>query len=462
MSKLMLPPDAGTDRRRETDGWLLMHAANPDSAALNYPAWLGQLTATLMQAQPPRVEGLDADETDVVVDLLDEATEVMAATGAAYFRPSNDGEQWMPQVLDGSNVAPVWRHRKLKAATVWSVVADPRSPDDESKALAIVEYWGERDGVALESPQVELWEGERPTARNRAGAQFEGKRQLDLMSLPESVDRLAVVAGAKAEASNPAARQLHAVTWKWVKGRPVPIFHRNEGFVRGLCRLTDQEQTDAEMARRRIAVDQQLVATNPTQLVGDSGNVVGTVPPGFALDSNVFLLNSQTGHGAQNLDKLQMPLEVIDFSDDLTQRERIERRENSLLEVCGIAPASIGRNVKGSNADSGKAKASDKAMTNGTVANPARRLSRALSAAFTQTAKLASSTAPDVTVTVVEGVKPSLLEAAELAGALSVSEAASTRTLVRTAQPGWTVEQVDAEVALLAAEGRGVLPAEDF
>jgi hypothetical protein len=176
--------------------------------------------------------------------------------------------------------------------------------------------------------------------------------------------------------------------------------------------------------------------------------------PGFNKHDNLLLLSSSMSaeHGPDG------GVTPIEFSDDLVQRDRIERRENSLLEMVGINPASIGRNV-GGRSDSGVAKRADNQMTMNTVTAPARAAEVALSAAVSEIARL-TQTGTDISVSVSEGLKENPIESAETASKLRDAEAASTQTLVKTAHPTWTPDEVMAEVELMQAENLATAPPE--
>jgi hypothetical protein len=138
------------------------------------------------------------------------------------------------------------------------------------------------------------------------------------------------------------------------------------------------------------------------------------------------------------------------FPDSLTQRERIERRFNELLEACGISPPSIGRNVTG-RSDSAAAKRADQQLTMQTVAGPGRRWSAALTDVFTQLAGL-NGGGGDVSVKVHTGLRVPTSEAAETVSILETAQAASTETRVKMVHPEWDDTLVAAEVARINGE----------
>jgi hypothetical protein len=220
-----------------------------------------------------------------------------------------------------------------------------------------------------------------------------------------------------------------------------------------LARLWDQEQDDAEMTRKRVAMPEDALGRKTVYADG-STDVIAR--PGFNKQDNLLLLTSgmSAEHGPNG------GVTPIEFGDDLTQRDRIERRENALLEAVGINPASIGRNV-GGRSDSGVAKRADNQMTMNTVTAPARRAEQALTSVVQDLARLNNVGAgTDVVVSVHEGLKENPIESAEVARTLRDAEAASTRTLVQTAHPTWSDEEVDVEVALMESQGAALAPFE--
>ncbi len=443
--ELILPPGASTTYRRNVNMWASMFNRSADStqASPNYSRWMSNIVAGLMQAKPPEADGVP-DDFDLS-ELVEETARIQSGLGVAFLRPVFDGVEWVTQVMGPTNVAGMWNHRRLSQTLVWTIVPDPTQG---GAAIAVVERWhntGDDSGRVV----LEVWRGDWSS-----DGRFTGKTKLTIGSMPEKIRDLPAVAGAVAdwESAKETLRWIHPVVWQWQNGHPAPIIAGNEHVVAGLERLWDQEQTDAEMARNRIAIDTKMLSTSATRSV--AGDIIA--PAGFGLRDNVIALNSPTGSAQGIADNL--PFHVIHFPDDLTQRERIERRENSLLETCGINPQSVGRSVAG-RSDSAAAKRADQQMTLQTVATPARKMTTALQAQLDQTEKL-NGRKEKVTVTIYEGVRPVSSEAAEEAQTLSSAEAASTRTLIRTAHPTWDDDQVDAELVEMAAEGRVVMPAE--
>jgi hypothetical protein len=130
------------------------------------------------------------------------------------------------------------------------------------------------------------------------------------------------------------------------------------------------------------------------------------------------------------------------------------------LEAVGINPASIGRNV-GGRSDSGVAKRADNQMTMNTITAPARRAEAVLTRTVREIGRLNGAAVPDLEVSVHEGLKENPIESAEVAVKLRDAEAASTRTLVQTAHPTWSDDEVDAEVVLMESQGAALAPFEE-
>lgn len=437
MDKMTLPPEPASAHRQAVTQWAHMYDRPPGyvEAAPNYARWLANIVAGLMQARPPESE-YDADWLDLS-ELVEDVARVQSSQGVCFLRPVHDGESWVVQTLAPDRVAATWAHRRLRSALVWSIHPDPLAPNDQSKAVAVIEKWDNQTGTVTH----EFWRGDLALS-----GVFTGLTELSVEALPDQIRELPAVAGALAdiELAGDLERRLVPVVWQWLKGHPAPMFASNENVIAGLERLWDQEQTDAEMARHRVAIDERMLGRST--ILSDTGQIIASA--GFGIRDNVLALKAPTG-GAQSIGDA-LPFQPITFPDSLIQRDRIERRENSLLEVVGINPQSIGRSVHG-RSDSAAAKRADQQMTLQTVATPARKIQRALSDALTQVASLNGEGA-DVAVTVYEGVRPISSESADEARVLSAAQAASTRTLIETAHPAWSDEMIDAELVRMGDE----------
>lgn len=440
-AKITLPPFPKSGHRQAVNRWAQMYDRPPETLedAPNYSRWLSNIVAGLMQAKPPEAT-VEADWLDLS-ELVEDTVRIQASQGMCILRPVHDGEAWVLQTLAPERVAAVWAHRRMISARVWTILPDPTVENDATKAVAVVEDWDNVAGTVTHS----FWRGDLSTA-----GVFTSNLELNPEALPDKIAALPAVSGALADmAAEQTERRLVPVVWQWIKGQPAPIFSGNENVIAGLERLWDQEQTDAEMARNRVAIDERMLGRST--IMSDEGQVIASA--GFGIRDNVLALKAPQG-GAQAVGD-QLPFQAISFPDSLTQRDRIERRENALLEMVGINPQSVGRSVSG-RSDSAAAKRADQQMTLQTVATPARKLSRALSQALTMVQALNNS-GGDVEVTVYEGVRLISSESAEEARTLSAAQAASTWTLIATAHPHWSEEQIAEEYARMAEEGLALM-----
>jgi len=460
-----LPPDQGTPYRVMVHRWLcLWHArytypetsndlygrvaADTADAAPGYTRSFSQLVAGLFQRQPPSYEPEPSTEPIPAVELSELLAEMVAkAAGQAcvLLRPVFDGVAWRVSVLAPNRFAVKWAHRRPVEIVVWDYAKDPRASDDK-RGLAIVETW--TPGVDGEAGMVvtSVWE----TEADRANGGMKLTDRIDIQNPPEELAEHPYIISAENDA---VARDLVPYVWAWEDFGPASLWYTNENVIDGLARLWDQEQDDAEMTRKRVAMPEDAMGRKTVYADG-STDVIAR--PGFNKQDNILLLTSgmSAEHGPNG------GVTPIEFGDDLTQRDRIERRENALLEAVGINPASIGRNV-GGRSDSGVAKRADNQMTMNTITAPARRAEAVLTRTVREIGRLNGAAVPDLEVSVHEGLKENPIESAEVAVKLRDAEAASTRTLVQTAHPTWSDDEVDAEVGLMESQGAALAPFEE-
>lgn len=462
-----LPPDAGTPLRGQIARWDRLwrgeykydrpsnssddRSVRDDrvNAAPGYSRSFARLIAGLFERQTPSYADDDTvsdpplDPNDLS-DLLSEVAAKGAGYGQVLIRPVYDGDLWVPAVLAPTNYAVEWAHRRPASVTVWDFARDPRKNDPKAR-LAFVERWEPNpDGPGTITTTV--YEAEQ----HPSGKGTQLGKQIDTEQPPPALADHPFVVSA---ANDDVARDVFVFVWAWEDLGPVSLWYTNEGVIDGLARLWDQEQDDAELTRKRVAMPSDLVGT--AEVLADGTQTV-LARPGFNKQDNLLLLSSSMSaeHGPGG------GVTPIEFDDDLVQRERIERRENALLEQVGINPASIGRNV-GGRSDSAAAKRADNQMTMNTITGPARRLESCLSAAVTELGRLAQPVGwREWAVTVFEGLKENPAESADVAAALRNADAASTETLVRTAHPTWPEDDVTAEVERIRAEGGAFAPIE--
>ena len=455
----LLPPDAGTSYRARANRFVALYEREGvDTPAPSYANWVAQIVTGLYQAQPPSHVGLPEDPETLgrVVDYLEEGGGYQAGTGLAVFRPAFNGERWIHQVISPANVAPVWNHRTLAAAVVWTLHDIP-GDGTVRKMVAIVEYWGiNRERERIDTP--ETWVATVDIGRSTTAGAYTIDKLYPIDQVPaDLVARVPAVAATvdaadSEEASKP--RNLVTVAWKWRRTDPVPIYFPNEGVITATEKLHEVEQTDAVMVRNRIAVSKDLVQGS-SRITDDGQRVLAE--PGWVNDQALFVVNSPTG--ASFSEDAKGFLEPIQFDDSLTQTERIESRKALILEQSGINPQSVGMSISG-RSDSAAAKRADQQMTMNTVESPGRRMSAALSAVFQQEARLNADTpegVETVEITVHTGVKPVLVEAVETAARMDAADLGSTETIIRVAQPGRTDAYYREEQTRMAEEGRSVI-----
>lgn len=225
----------------------------------------------------------------------------------------------------------------------------------------------------------------------------------------------------------------------------VSLFDGLEGLILGMHRLYSQEQHDAEMSRRRVAVSEEFVKRDA------GGN------PTVDRRLDLFVL-SEAAAGAVGAER--KPIEAIEFDDDLVMRERLAGRFREFLIACGIAPDTLDATEAG-GAISGTSRRLAQALTLQTVGMVGRYWQHALG----QTLRLALEierahlgvdgipagvTAP--TVTLADGLIDDEAELAKILADLDTAEAISTDQKIRRLHPEWTDEQVDDEIERLRDE----------
>ena len=482
MAKLVLPPDAGTGYRKRVRRWAhLYDREGVETSSPNYAAWVADIVTGLYQAEPPSIT-LDGDPLDQAaddagddvgdadrdqvdedwatelthhtIDLLEEAGERQAGMGLAVLRPVYDGERWTHQVLDPTHFAPYWNHRRLEAAVVWTFLRMPDSDngEDDFRRIAIVEYWGMsrptpgNPPAPITAPETVIAVGEL----DMTGMTFTASEVYDsLDAVPEQYGSIPAVADAFTDEAGEDDRELIPVPWRWSSGDPVPIYFRNEGVITGTEKLHNVEQEDAVMVRKRVAMSKDLLGrSDVTYNNAPGGRTLARA--GWQMESNLLLLEKPTGSWSE--DGGNAPFEVIEFDDDLTQADRIDRHREWILTHCGINPQSVGMSVSG-RSDSAAAKRADQQQTMNTVSGPARKLSAALSLALTQEERLNGGTS-QMTVTVHEGLKPVQSESVDTAAKMDAADLADNRTIVEKANPGRSDAEITTMLTNMEAEGR--------
>jgi hypothetical protein len=443
----LIPPDHNSRTRQQINEWADLWNGHPSRVAPAYTASWGHILAGLLQAEPPAYTtpepaGGWATPESMLAELTEQAVPHSAGFGSVFLRPiPTQAGVWELTTLKPTNVTPIWDHHRLHSATVWDIAYDPRDQRQGSMArLVIIETWN-TDGRVI----VELFEADTIGGHCRLGNRIGATNTLDSTDLEPPAALEGHPYHTAIGGHDPQPRTLTPFVWKWEDGHPAPVFVRNEPAIRGLQRLSTQEQEDAEMARNRIAIAADSLLKDD---VWSSDGARKIAQSGFNTDSNVLAL--ARGMSAQNPG--EGGVQVITFPDGLTQRDRIERRQNEILEAIGINPQSIGRSVTG-RSDSAAAKRADQQMTMNTIAGPARRWQQALQTAVAQLHTLNRSSGQAPTVRIVEGMKLGTAERIETVQIATAADAMSTRTKLETIHPEWSDIRIDRELADLAAEG---------
>lgn len=226
----------------------------------------------------------------------------------------------------------------------------------------------------------------------------------------------------------------------------VSLFDGLESLILGMHRLYSQEQHDAEMARRRVAVSEEFVKRDA------GGN------PIVDRRTDLFVL-TEAAAGAVGAER--KPIEAIEFSDDLVMRERLAGRFREFLIACGIAPDTLDANEAG-GAISGTSRRLAQALTLQTVGAVGRywqhALGRTLRLALEIERTHLGADLPDgeiaaPTVTLADGLIDDESELARILSDLDTAEAISLEGKVRRLHPEWDDAQVEEEVARIRDDG---------
>jgi hypothetical protein len=237
----------------------------------------------------------------------------------------------------------------------------------------------------------------------------------------------------------------------------VSLFEGLEGLILALHRLYSQEQHDAELARKRIAMPESFV----------SRDAAGRAS--FDRGTDLLVL-SDDAEGPVGSDR--NPVTTIEFSDDLVMRDRIRGRFEDFLIACGISPQTVNASDSGS-AVSGTSRKLAQAATLQTVASAGRYWQDALARTLSLSMKVgAAHLGYDLSpqelellpsVSLADGLLEDAAESARILLDLDSAEAISTIEKVRRVHPEWSPQQVLDEVVLLDGENPGIppLPATD-
>lgn len=236
------------------------------------------------------------------------------------------------------------------------------------------------------------------------------------------------------------------------------IFAGGEGLIDGIHRLYSQDQHDAEMAKRRVAVPSSYLKRDK----------VGR--PVFDRATDVLELDSEAAGPIGGDGK---PITAIEFTDSTAMSDRIAQRLDEFLLACGISPESAGRDTAGA-ATSGTARKLAQSLTLQTVSVAGRyfkpairdivRLAIIVSDKQLDRGELMPSGAgadvePVVKVALQDGTPDDPKEGAEILASLSSAKAISTREKVRRLHPDWEEDAIAEEVERIHGDEAMLLPA---
>lgn len=362
-----------------------------------------------------------------------EGAATCAVQGEVYLRPTWDGElhPWpLLTIVPGRRVIPRFRHGVLAEALV---VTEKNAGSQGQDVWRLIEHH-HRDG-ATGVISYSAWEG----TDDRLG---------QIVPLPESPWPDPTGTGQDTISPGVAGLLLHHVpfTRDGEDDHGVSPFDGAEGLILALHRLYSQEQHDAEMARRRVAVPSAYLKRDRR------GN------PVMDRRTDVFeLADEAAGPVGQ-----ERPIVPLEFSDDLIDRERIAGRWVEFLTACGIAPQSLGKDAGA--AESGTARRLAQALTLRTVGRAGGYWLAGLQPCLVQMLQLARTElgqqvppGAEVAVSLGDPIGDDPEAQARTLATLDSAEAISTEQKVRRLHPEWDDRQVDTEVA--AIEGRRPAPA---
>jgi hypothetical protein len=233
----------------------------------------------------------------------------------------------------------------------------------------------------------------------------------------------------------------------------VSMFDGVEALILALHRLYSQEQHDAELARRRVAVAESLLGRDR------AGRPL--------FDRSIDLLPlSEDALGAVGAES--KPVHPIEFHDDNVMRERIGGRFRDFLIAVGIAPDTLDAQEAG-GAISGTSRRLAQAMTIQTASAAGRYWQDAVARALTLGLILserhlgARGLIADLdelpSVQLADGLVDDPVELAKILGELDTAEAISTIQKVRRLHPEWTDPQVEEEVDRILERSPNAPPA---
>ena len=361
--------------------------------------------------------------TDLVARLREGAI-TQAVQGEVYLRPAWDvslSPHPILTVIPGRIVIPSFRHGMLRDASIVTTYTD------EERTARV--YW--RHIEYHEPGRIEnvLYRG----TADRLGAPVE------LTARPETADEKPVI-----ETQIEELLVVHVpLDRDGESPHGISLFDGLEALIVGIHRLYSQEQHDAEIARRRIAVSEEFLTSDATGRRS------------FDRRTDLLVL---TEEAAGSVGAERAPVTPVEFGDDLVMRERIRGRLVDFLVACGISPKTIDADNTG-EAASGTARKLAQSMTLRTVSGVGRYWQSALARALDLSLSVARTHLPawrEIPTTTVlpsielaDGFVNDPAELARILADLDTAAAISTYEKVKALHPEWSDEQIEAEVAAI-------------
>lgn len=376
-----------------------------------------------------------------------EGAVTQAAQGEVYLRPGWDADlsPWaILSTIPGRQVIPTFRFGMLADAAVVTTW-EPSSKGEavywrliEQHDRGTIRYALFRGTADRLGRQTDLNDTRGPNAAaklmdgTRAGTETDLDRVVDTQ-----VDELLLV-------HVPLGRDSESP-------HGVSLLDGVEALILGMHRLYSQEQHDAELARRRIAVAESYLPKD------SSGR------PVFDRKTDLFAL-SEDAMGAVGGDN--RPVHPIEFRDDNVMRERIAGRFRDFLIAVGIAPDTLDAQEAG-GAISGTSRRLAQAMTIQTASAAGRywqdALARALALGLMVSDRHLGADVGELdalpSVSLADGLLDDPAELARILTDLDTAEAISTLEKVRRLHPTWTPDEVEAEVERILERSPDAPPA---
>lgn len=277
--------------------------------------------------------------------------------------------------------------------------------------------------------------------------------KLELNDYPETADL-----NPYAETGIPDLLVRHVPFWRAGGDHGISVFRGKEGLIDAIYGLYSQDQHDAEMSKKRVAMSETYIKRD------GNNNIV------FDRNTDVLALSEEAA-GALGADV--RPIIPIDFSDSNVMGQRIGQRLDEFLLACGIAPQSAGRDVTG-GAESGTARKLAQALTLQTVATSGRYFKAALKdianlalwevePAMLGRKKPRGKDTKDVQVAMRDGFVDDLVEQTERIARAKEAGIMSIEQSVKELHSDWSEDEVKQEVERIIEEEGLRLPAfEDF